>query len=297
MSIAEAIQRAKADRQAQQRAAAANASVEGAAAPAATTTKFRQSTDTQQHSPDSSGRRAPQAELPVFRRIAYSVDDCIQARILVPENAAQKNAGASSAYRMLRTRLLQKANAAGWSAIAITSPGPGEGKSVTATNLALTIARDKSHPVFLLDLDFRNPSICRYFGIQPERDLTQFFDGTASAEEVMFSIGVDNLVVAGNSSSNPNSSELVASDGLQLLLSQIAAWAPDALVIIDLPPVLSTDEALQVAPKVSTTILVVSEGKTRREGVAKAMNVLSEFNVAGVILNRANDVVSDYYSS
>jgi Mrp family chromosome partitioning ATPase len=66
---------------------------------------------------------------------------------------------------------------------------------------------------------------------------------------------------------------------------------------LDLPPVLVTDEALLVAPKVDATLLVVSEGKTRRESLARAMNMLAEFKSVGVVLNRATEASANnaYY--
>ncbi|WP_457818880.1 tyrosine-protein kinase family protein, partial [Staphylococcus aureus] len=58
-----------------------------------------------------------------------------------------------------------------WTVLAVTSPGPGEGKSVTSINLALNFAREGSRSVYLIDLDMRHPTICRYLGIQPPHDL------------------------------------------------------------------------------------------------------------------------------
>ncbi len=81
--------------------------------------------------------------------------------------AANENERVAAAYRIIRTRLLHTIRTHNLRSLAITSPGPGEGKSVTSMNIALSLARDPTCSVFLLDLDMRNPSLCRYVGVQP----------------------------------------------------------------------------------------------------------------------------------
>jgi Mrp family chromosome partitioning ATPase len=89
---------------------------------------------------------------------------------------------------------------------------------------------------------------------------------------------------------------LLASTRLEELLQYVRGRSPGALVIIDLPPVLSTDEALVVAPRTDAMYLVVSEGVTRRDGLARSVDMLSDFTVAGIILNRSTEVLgADYY--
>ena len=112
---------------------------------------------------------------------------------------------------MLRARLLQKLRKNGWRSLAITSPGAGEGKSVTTLNLALNMARDKTNDVFLLDLDLRNPSICRFLDVTPPRELVSYFAGAGEAADTLFSIGLSNLCIAGSIEPSIYASELLAS--------------------------------------------------------------------------------------
>jgi Mrp family chromosome partitioning ATPase len=114
---------------------------------------------------------------------------------------------------------------------------------------------------------------------------------------VLFSIGVDNLTLAGTLTSTDNASELLASGRVEELFAHIRTVAPEPLVLVDLPPLLSTDDALVIAPKVDACLLVLAEGKSRRDGAAKALELLSEFKLAGIVLNRSHAVVKDYYSS
>jgi len=233
---------------------------------------------------------------PSFDVVPYDPALSVANRLLVPEFDSTGRGGALAAYRMLRARVLQRVRIAGWSALALTSPGPEEGKTVTAINLALTIAREKLHDVYLLDLDMRRPSVFRYLGIQPKEELVNYFSGQCSPENALLSPGIPNLILAGNIVSTEQASELLATMRLQELLSFIRRSSLSPLILVDLPPVLSTDDALVVAPRVDATLLVASEGRTRREGVTSALQVLHDFPVAGVILNRSHDVVSDYYT-
>jgi protein-tyrosine kinase len=217
--------------------------------------------------------------LPIDRKIA---EEC---RILLPDTAEGATSAAAASYRMLRTRFLQRLRSNHWTSLAITSPGAGEGKSVTALNLALSIARDKSCDVFLLDLDMRNPSICRYLGAQPERELLSYFAGIGDPADALFSIGVDNLAIGGSVTPSAQASELIANPRLTELLGYIRGIAANPVVIVDVPPLLVTDEALLVAPRVDATALVVAEGRTRRDSLARARQLLADFTFAGVILN------------
>lgn len=228
-------------------------------------------------------------------RVVFDARACQRNAILLTQEQLDRNGGAAAAYRMLRGRMLNRAQANNWSCIGITGPGIGEGKSVTALNLAINIARDKRRFVYLLDLDMRSPSVFAYVGLKPPRPLADFFLTDVDADSVLFATDVDNLVIAGNASPTAGSSELLASRRLDELLGHIRRRSPTSLVIIDLPPILSTDEALVVAPRVDATFLVVSEGKTRRDLLERSVSLLSDFNLGGVILNRSGENVAEKY--
>ena len=83
----------------------------------------------------------------------------------------------------MRGRVLHRFKGGNWSCIGITSPGAGEGKTVTTVNLAISIAREKQRMVYLLDLDMRNPSVFERVGVQPPRALSQFFTEGAGTRE------------------------------------------------------------------------------------------------------------------
>lgn len=217
-------------------------------------------------------------------------------RVLGLGGAQAEDARASAAYRILRTRLLHRMQGHNWTSLAITSPGAGEGKSLTTLNLALSFARARAGDVFLIDLDLRAPAVCRYLGVRPPHDLARFFDGDGTPADVFFSIG-ENLAIAGAGAPTERASDLLASTRLDELLAAIPGLASDPIVLVDLPPLLVTDEALLVAPRVDAIALVVCERRTRRDGVERARHLLEEFPFAGVILNHASETfgADSYY--
>jgi Mrp family chromosome partitioning ATPase len=216
--------------------------------------------------------------------------------ILMTDEQLAATGHAAAAYRLMRGRMLNRIKGGNWSCIGITSAGPGEGKTVTTLNLAISIAREKLRMVYLFDLDMRKPSVWDRCGCRPTGQLSQYFSGGLAPEQVLYQTSVENLVIAGACDPVQGASELLASTRLDELLKYVRRRSPGALVLIDLPPVLSTDEAIVVAPRTDAMYLVVSEGVTRRDALARSVDMLSDFTVAGIILNRSTaELGADYY--
>jgi Mrp family chromosome partitioning ATPase len=245
--------------------------------------------------PVLAGTEAP-VHYAALGRIEFDVATCAKNNILMTDEQPGATGHAATAYRLMRGRILHKIKGSNWSCIGITSAGPGEGKTVTALNLAISIAREKLRVVYLLDLDMRKPSVWNRCGCRPAGQLSQYFAGELALEQVLYQTSVENLVIAGACDPVQGASELLASTRLEELIKYVRGRSPGALVVFDLPPVLSTDEALVVAPRTDALYLVVSEGVTRRDGLARSVDMLSDFTVAGVILNRSSEELgADYY--
>jgi capsular exopolysaccharide synthesis family protein len=224
---------------------------------------------------------------------AIEHDSCRERRLLVASDSDDDKAYVA-AYRMLRTRLLHKARAGSWTSIAVTSAGPNDGKTLTVLNLALSLAREKTRDIVLLDMDMRNPSVCRALGVQPALELRDYLEHGGNLKDLFFSVEAENLLVAGSVTTTEHASELLSSSRFDELIDTIRRGTVDPIVLIDLPPVLVTDDALVVAPKIDAVLVVASEGFTNRSELAKALDLLSEFPLAGVVLNRAADASLDY---
>jgi non-specific protein-tyrosine kinase len=230
--------------------------------------------------------RVPQQRLRT-QAVQLDVGVCRENRLLLAPT--ERDEGVVAAYRMLRTRLLHKIRSQKWTTIGITSTAPGEGKTLTALNLSFSLAREKNSEVVLLDLDMRNPSICKTLDLAPPRELREFFEQSATPNDFFFTIGQDNLVIAGQNTPTGQASELLASSRFEELLAHVKDSTVNPIVLIDLPPVLSTDDVLVLAPRLDALLLVVAEGKTDRGALDKATEMLSEFQLAGVVLNHSRD--------
>ena len=222
--------------------------------------------------------------------------DGMESKLLLESRTDKARAQAYDAYRILRTKLRHSAQTHGWSRFGVTSAGQGDGKSTTAANLALSCAREGRHNIFLLDLDLRRPSLVKYFGVPaPKVSISHFLECGGEPGTLFFSPGVENLYMAGSAQRCEHSAELLSNGRLDVMLQYISSIDPHALVIVDLPPVLSTADALTVAPRLSALLMVASEGYTRREDLANAVVTMGDTPVAGIVLNRANEANQGAY--
>jgi exopolysaccharide/PEP-CTERM locus tyrosine autokinase len=202
---------------------------------------------------------------------------------------------ATDAYRMLRTRVLQRMRDNGWNSLMVTSAGVAEGKSLTAVNLAISLAREVTHTVMLVDLDLRRPGLHEFFGYEPEHGLADVIRGDVDLSAVLFNPSVDRLVVLPARERVENSSELLGAPEMLDVIAEIKSRYPERIVIFDMPPVLSTDDALAFSPNVDAVLLVVEEGSTSQDDLAAVYEILSDTNILGVVLNKAQEFTTAYY--
>ncbi len=192
-------------------------------------------------------------------------------------------------YKILRTRVLQRLQANSWSSLAITATAPGEGKTLTAINLAIALAQDATTSVFLVDLDLQRPQIAGYLGMKVDKGVMDYLGGTASLDEVAYNVGIDRLAVIPNTQVVQNSSEFLASPRMHELALALAAERPKPVVVFDLPPLLASDDVLSFAPNADAMLLVVGESVASRATLESARETLAEMNLLGVVLNRTRE--------
>ena len=198
-------------------------------------------------------------------------------------------------YRMLRTRVLQEMRAKQWNSIAVTSPATGSGKTLTAVNLAITIARDLSHTALLVDGDLRHPSIHEYFDFQPEVGINDFLFDNAPIEQLLFHPDMDRLTVLPGRSPISESAEMLASPKIVSLCEELSSRYPERIVIYDVAPVLSVDDALALAPNVDCMLMVAESGATSREDLRRSLELLDGIPVIGTVLNKVQKKVKAAY--
>lgn len=169
--------------------------------------------------------------------------------------------------------------------LVVSSPLPGDGKSTTASNLAITLAAN-GHRTILIDGDLRRPMISTVFGLVEGAGLTDVLAGRAEMVDVAHTVGRNrNLIVIGAGKIPPNPSEVLGSDRMRELL---ASLAQQAIVIVDAPPLIPVTDASVLANRADGAIVVVSVGKTTYEVLGKALGNLERAGARplGVVLNR-----------
>ena len=169
--------------------------------------------------------------------------------------------------------------------IVVTSPLPGDGKSTTASNLAITLAANGQRTI-LIDGDLRRPMIGTVFGLVEGAGLSDVLAGRAELADVAQPVGRNrNLIVVGAGKIPPNPSEVLGSERMRELL---AALAEQATVIIDAPPLIPVTDAAVIANRADGAIVVTTVGKTTYEVLGKALGNLERAGARalGVVLNR-----------
>ncbi len=197
-------------------------------------------------------------------------------------------------YRTIRTNIQFSSLDNELRTLVITSSGPGEGKSTTAANLAVVLAQ-QGKKILLIDADLRKPTAHYTFGKKNTMGLTNVLTKQNSLTSVTQETDVDNLSLLTSGPIPPNPAELLASASMDELIQE--ALLEYDTVVFDTPPVLAVTDAQVLANKADGAILVVSSGKTEKEGALKAKELLvsAKAKLLGVVLNRKEQKQSEYY--
>jgi capsular exopolysaccharide synthesis family protein len=237
---------------------------------------------------DAAARRAPAQPVstapPALQFQKIELEPAVLERNCVLPQVTDRSA--LRAYKILRTRLLQRLAARKWRSVAVTSTKSGEGKTLTTINLAVALSQNPNTRVCLVDFDLQRPAVANQLGMQFELGLGEYLLGQAEAAQVIYDCGLPGLLVIPNKRIFDHSSEMLASARVQELLRLIEEQMPNHIVLFDMPP-LTSDDVLTFAPRVDGVLLVVAEGCTERIALEKTKELLSEMNLVGVVLNRA----------
>ena len=212
-------------------------------------------------------------------------------RILDPRSSH----AAATAFRLLRTQVLQRMDMQGWRSMAIFSPSAHDGKTTVAINLAISIANDHQHSVLLVDFDFKHPSLASRLGLSPELGADDVLLGKARIEECLYHpSGFERLVIFPARDTVHNSSEVLTGPRCREVVEDLRQRYPERVLIFDLPPVLNADDALAFAPLIECGLVVVKENVTKREDLVRTIELLHKTLLLGTVLNQAFDVPSGY---
>ena len=197
-------------------------------------------------------------------------------------------------YRHIKRPLLINADGKGATIVEhpnlvmVTSARPGEGKTFTACNLALSIASERNRTVLLVDADVIKPAIARTLGVEVELGLVDYLiDERLDLADVLVDTNVPSLTLLPAGSSYHLSTELLAGDRMHKLAAELSGRYADRIVIFDSPPLLQTTEASILASLMGQVLVVVEAEHTPQSQVQEALALLDSNQIVGFVLNKS----------
>jgi receptor protein-tyrosine kinase len=184
--------------------------------------------------------------------------------------------------------------------IGVTSALPGEGKTTTAINLAMSLSAEIDLSVLLVDADVLRPDVLHRLGMAPRPGLLDLLTSKDLVpEDVILRTNVPKLSVLPAGRARENAAELLSSDAMARLLDTLVAGSPTQVVVFDAPPLLLSTEARALAHLMGQVVVVVEAGKTPRSAVTQAFASLEDCAHVHALLNKAAEPThfgyEDYY--
>jgi protein-tyrosine kinase len=196
----------------------------------------------------------------------------------------------AESFKMLRNQVLQRLRADGHKLLAVTSPRRIEGKSLTAVNLAMSIAADYDSAVLLVDADLASHGLQALFGLEGAPGLSDYLTDDVPIADLLINPGLPRFVLlpAGRQAVL-NSAELLSTKRAQQLILEMKARYQDRYIIVDLPPLLDTADALAFLPLADTTLVVVEEHSTSLQDMEAMNEMLAPFNLIGSVMSQPRE--------
>lgn len=208
--------------------------------------------------------------------------------------AGNRNDPRSISFQILRTQILREMHRKGWNSLAITGAIDGVGKSLVATNLAISISLDVNQTVLLVDFDLRKPTLHKNFGYTPEYGLIDCLVDGVDIKEVLVNPGFKRLTLLPGKGTSNESSEILSSPRTKEIINEMKRKYSDRIILFDLPPLLNIDDAMVFLPNVDAAILVVENGRNTKSEVQKSIALLKATNLIGTVLNKSEEEVKAY---
>lgn len=225
------------------------------------------------------------AAAPHVRQVSVGLDPRLVAAGATQSLAAEQ-------YRALRTRVTRADNGRAFRSIIITSPNKGDGKSLTAANLALTMAQEFQQRVLLVDADMRRPSLHRLFGISETPGLSDVLMGGATIDDALVALAEHRLTVLPSGLIPTHPAELLGSAAMRRVLDTLRTRFDR--ILIDMPPVAPLADVAIASPMVDGVLMIVRAGVTPKPAIERALAGLDMSKVLGLVLNDAGDTASTY---
>lgn len=203
----------------------------------------------------------------------------------------------STSYDMLRTQVLRSMDLNGRKVLAITSPTPACGKTLTAINLALSIARQPERSVLLVDMDIQKGQVAKSLGLKFTDGLLSVLDGRVNLPSAIMRAraGKNDLMVLPTEIASSGSSDWMTSDAMNRLFQQIKRDSQSQIVIVDLPPILYGDDVIAILPQIDCVLLVAAVGTSTIAEIQECNKYLQTSEVVRLVLNKVKESGANYY--
>jgi capsular exopolysaccharide synthesis family protein len=199
----------------------------------------------------------------------------------------------TESYHLLRTQILRRFKENNWNVLAVTSPGEGGGTTLTAINLAISMAREITYSVLLVDANLRQPMMLKHFGQPDRRGLSDYLIDDIPVEDLLIQPdNYDDLVILPGGQPLESSAEMLNSPKMEQLVVDMKSGDDNRIIIFDLPPMLSTSEALAFSPQVDAALLVIEDGVTKIPDIERTVEMLGRTNIVGTVLNKTRTAIS-----
>ncbi|NNU15594.1 hypothetical protein HK107_04580 [Parvularcula sp. ZS-1/3] len=197
-----------------------------------------------------------------------------------------------SAFRIVRTNVLQRLKDSGGQIVGITSPTARNGKTVCSIHLARACARRPEQTTVLADLNLQRPLLAGYLDARDFRSGIGFFRGEGRAEDYLTRVAGSNLLLFLSDRATSQSAELLASKRLGHALGAFRDVGPNTVVVVNLPPILGSDDVLTIMPELDGVVLVAEAGQSAFGEVEEAARLIPKEKLLCAILNKAKGVES-----
>jgi capsular exopolysaccharide synthesis family protein len=223
-------------------------------------------------------------------RAARVVDAGHLSPVLVA--ALTPHAVAAEQYRTLRTRIMLGEDGQPRRVLLVTSPGEGDGKSVTAANLALTMAQEFNRRIILVDGDLRRPGVHQLLGLPSTPGLADVLSGNVELDDAIVDLPEFNLTVLPSGLTPERPAELLGSVAMRRTLDALRTRFDR--VLVDMPPVVPLADVGVLAPQVDGVLLVVRAGSTKKPDIERALSVFDGSRIVGLVLNATGGSQTGY---
>ena len=189
-------------------------------------------------------------------------------------------------YKVIRAHILQRMKHSSGNTLMVTSVLPGEGKTTTAINLALIMAKEFQQTVLLVDCDLQQQDIHKRLGYNSDKGLINYLLDDCPITDLFTWPGIEKITLISGGRTIRDSSELLGSPRMKELVSDMKSRYPNRFIIFDMQSTFAGADTLVFAPLVDNILMVVQEGNSSKKDIKRAISLLPEEKLIGLMLNR-----------